>query len=190
MINYYVEQNGVIEAFDTDLKALKNAYYGFDVEIQETERPIVNFEFADTAEYAQKTRIEAIDGQIAAVETEYEAFLDSEVTYSNGKKYRVRYAEESYQPLISAETSLQLMKSSLSQNQAELIESSFPLKIWDSTKLEGNAVDMSLEELVKLALFLKNLQQTAWNSRKEQIAVLTAEKDELVQSLSGEESAV
>lgn len=51
MINYYVEKRGIIEAFDTDLNKLKNSYFGQEVEILETERAIVDFEFADTEEY-------------------------------------------------------------------------------------------------------------------------------------------
>lgn len=54
MINYYVEKNGIIEAFDIDLNKLKNSYYGQNVEILQTERPIVDFVFADTDEYIQE----------------------------------------------------------------------------------------------------------------------------------------
>lgn len=66
---YYVEQDGQIVLFDEDREVLENTlkftpqYAG--LEIQETDRPIVDFEFADTPEWeeeqARKER-EKLDG--------------------------------------------------------------------------------------------------------------------------------
>lgn len=66
---YYVEQDGQIVLFDEDREVLENTlkftpqYAG--LEIQETDRPIVDFEFADTEEWqeeqARKER-EKLDG--------------------------------------------------------------------------------------------------------------------------------
>ena len=54
MINYYIEKDNQIIFFDTDLQRLQNTValgeYS-ELEIKETERPIENFEFADTPEY-------------------------------------------------------------------------------------------------------------------------------------------
>lgn len=66
---YYVEKDGQIVLFDEDREVLENTlkftpqYAG--LEIQETDRPIVDFEFADTPEWeeeqARKER-EKLDG--------------------------------------------------------------------------------------------------------------------------------
>ena len=54
---YYIEENNKIIGFDTDKARLEQIIampqYSH-LEIKETERPIVNFEFADTDEYKQK----------------------------------------------------------------------------------------------------------------------------------------
>ena len=65
MTNYYIEKDGKIIFVDTDLQRLQNTValgeYS-ELEIKETERPIVNFEFADTPEYIaeQKQKENAI----------------------------------------------------------------------------------------------------------------------------------
>ena len=63
MINYYIEKDNQIIFFDTDLQRLQNTValgeYS-ELEIKETERPIENFEFADTPEYiAEQAQKEA-----------------------------------------------------------------------------------------------------------------------------------
>ena len=54
MTNYYIEKDNKIIFVDTDLERLQNTIIGQDLTILETERPIVNFEFADTPEYLAK----------------------------------------------------------------------------------------------------------------------------------------
>lgn len=51
---YYVERNNKIIAFDEDKQKIVNSFYGEDVEILETDRPIVDFQFADTDDYRQE----------------------------------------------------------------------------------------------------------------------------------------
>lgn len=51
MTNYYIEKDNKIIFVDTDLQRLQNSIVGQDLIILETERPIENFEFADTPEY-------------------------------------------------------------------------------------------------------------------------------------------
>lgn len=58
MINYYVEKNGKIIGYDTNIDRL-NRSFNYQAEIQETERPIVStdngeYVFADTEEYQQE----------------------------------------------------------------------------------------------------------------------------------------
>lgn len=54
MITYYVEKDNKIIGADSSYEALKNSLLYKDLEIKETERPIVDFQFADTEEYQQK----------------------------------------------------------------------------------------------------------------------------------------
>ena len=62
MITYYIEKDNKIIFVDTDLERLQNTVIGQDLIIQETERPIDNFQFADTPEYIaeQKAKNNAI----------------------------------------------------------------------------------------------------------------------------------
>lgn len=57
-ITYYIEQNGEILLYDTDKTLFMNSYNDnpdfAGLEIKETERPIENFQFADTEEYKQE----------------------------------------------------------------------------------------------------------------------------------------
>lgn len=55
---FYIEKDNKIILFDESLEKIQNtlsfmSQYA-DLEIQETDRPIVDFQFADTDEYAQK----------------------------------------------------------------------------------------------------------------------------------------
>lgn len=58
MTNYYIEKDNKIVLFDEDLEKLQNTlkfmteYRG--LEIKTTDRPIVNFQFADTEEYEEE----------------------------------------------------------------------------------------------------------------------------------------
>ena len=57
-ITYYIEQNGQILLHDTDKTLFMNSYNDnpdfAGLEIKETERPIEDFQFADTEEYKQE----------------------------------------------------------------------------------------------------------------------------------------
>ena len=55
---FYIEQDNKIVLFDTDKQKLQNTLLFMpqyqDLEIKETDRPIVDFKFADTEEYKQE----------------------------------------------------------------------------------------------------------------------------------------
>lgn len=57
-MNYYIEQENQIVLFDEDKQRLQDTLAFMlqyaDLEIKETERPIENFQFADTEEYEQE----------------------------------------------------------------------------------------------------------------------------------------
>lgn len=71
-MTYYIEQNEKIVLFDTDRSKLEKTlsfmpqYSG--LEIKETDRPIENFEFADTPEYIAKKTKEQAQKQIELLE--------------------------------------------------------------------------------------------------------------------------
>lgn len=55
---FYIEKDNKILLYNTDRQKIENTQASFleykDLEIKETDRPIVNFEFADTPEWEQK----------------------------------------------------------------------------------------------------------------------------------------
>lgn len=71
-MTYYIEQNNKIVLFDENRTKLQKTisfmpqYAG--LEIKETDRPIENFEFADTPEYIAKKTKEQIQSQIEQLE--------------------------------------------------------------------------------------------------------------------------
>ena len=82
MTYYILDENESIVLFDEDLGRLKASLalmprYA-DSDIRETDRPIENFEFADTPEWREKQDEKA---RIARIE-ELEAFLDSTDWYA------------------------------------------------------------------------------------------------------------
>lgn len=71
-MTYYIEQENKIVLFDTDRTQLENTlkfmpqYVGLP--IHETERPIENFEWADTPEYIAKKQRQELEQQVAKLE--------------------------------------------------------------------------------------------------------------------------
>lgn len=72
-MTYYIEQNNKIVLFDKDRTKLQKTLSFMpqykDLEIKETNRPIENFEFADTPEYISKKEKEQAQKQIELLET-------------------------------------------------------------------------------------------------------------------------
>lgn len=81
----------------------------------------------------------------------YETKLDTPVQYSNGHYYKPKWSEGTYAGLLQ---------------KGMMLPSLFPLKIWDSTELEENAVVMTLAELTALTLFLGAKQEQYFSEYK------------------------
>ena len=85
MTNYYIEKDNKIVLFDTDKNKIQNTlifmpqYEG--LEIKETQRPIVDFRFADTDEYKSEQLAKAKKTKLAENKTAYDAALKAGVTY-------------------------------------------------------------------------------------------------------------
>lgn len=130
---------------------------------------IINGEFVDlreSSEYLNQQRLKEIEKELTVLDNEYQKKLDTPVVYpANGFSYKPKYAQDTYISLLSA---------------GAIVPSMYPIKIWDCTELEENAVNMSMQELASLTTFLAGLQQGFFNIRKESKAVLQAEKEELM----------
>ena len=84
---FYIEKNNKIVLYDTDKNRLGRTilcmpqYAG--LEIQETDRPIVDFEFADTPEYLAKELIKAKENKIQVNDKLRDEAINGGVTYKN-----------------------------------------------------------------------------------------------------------
>ncbi|MCQ2410619.1 MAG: hypothetical protein MJ053_03790 [Elusimicrobiaceae bacterium] len=71
-MTYYIELNNQIVLFDTNREKLESTlkfmpqYAG--LEIKETQRPIENFEFADTPQYLAQKQHQKLENQVTALE--------------------------------------------------------------------------------------------------------------------------
>ncbi len=86
MTNYYIEKDNKIILVNTDLESLKRTLiHGIDnnIKIQETERPIVDFEFADTEEYMSKMLSKSKVEKLVENENKRNTKLQSGVSYKN-----------------------------------------------------------------------------------------------------------
>lgn len=96
-------------------------------------------------QYSKDLLVDKINGSDNSQAFEnYKAKLDTPVEYSNGHLYKPKWAESVYAGLLT---------------KGSLLPSLFPLKIWDSTELEENAVEMTMQELTALTLFLGAKQE-------------------------------
>ena len=66
--------------------------------------------------------------------------LDTPVEFSNGHTYKPKWADAIYYGLLQ---------------KGVVFPELFPMKIYDSTSLDENAVEMTIQELRELALFLE-----------------------------------
>jgi hypothetical protein len=83
MTNYYIEKDGKIIFVDTNLERLQNTIIGQDLTILETERPIVNFEFADTDEYKAEQLAKAKEAKMQENATKRDEHLLAGVVYKD-----------------------------------------------------------------------------------------------------------
>lgn len=72
---FYIEKNNKIVLFDEDKNKLQKTISFMpqykDLEIKETDRPIENFEFADTPEYIAKKQRQDLINEVDALEKQY-----------------------------------------------------------------------------------------------------------------------
>ena len=96
-------------------------------------------------------RVQNKDATAAQIEYDYK--LDTPVEYlATGFTYKPKWAEEIYVNLIEKGTKF---------------PSIFPMLIYDSTKQKERAVEMTLQDLTALTMFLAEKQQQYFNEKKE-----------------------
>lgn len=123
-----------------------------------------------TTNYTSKQRITEIDKEVEQAKVDYETNLETSVKYTNGNYYKPIWVDDgTYSKLITAASAGIL---------------TFPQTIWDATEKEENAVSMTQEEFMTLVGFLALKQQEFFNTKKETIATLLDEKEELENSLT------
>ena len=75
---FYIEQNGKIVLFDEYRNKLEKTLSFMpqykDLEIKETDRPIENFEFADTPEYIEKKKRQELMNRVDSLEKQYNMY--------------------------------------------------------------------------------------------------------------------
>lgn len=75
---FYIEQDNKIVLFDEDRNKLEKTISFMpqykDFEIKETDRPIENFEFADTPEYIAKKEYQQIVNEVNTLEQQYNMY--------------------------------------------------------------------------------------------------------------------
>lgn len=90
---------------------------------------------------------------VTAEQIEYDYKLDTPVEYEGtGFAYKPKWAEGIYIGLIEKGTNF---------------PSIFPMLIYDSTKKRERAVEMTLQDLTTLTMFLAEKQQQYFNEKKE-----------------------
>ena len=113
-MTYYIEQDGQIKLHDTDKasieKTLKCIPQYAGLEIKETERPIENFEWADTPEYIAKKHRQELESQVAGLEAQTglirpmrEGILAEGSSYSEYTKTKAQEIEDLAQELREAQ---------------------------------------------------------------------------------------
>jgi len=93
---------------------------------------------------------------VSAAQIEYDYKLDTPIEYpeeigGNGFTYKPKWAEEIYVGLIE---------------KGAKFPDIFPMMIYDSTKQAERAVNMTIQELTALTMFLAEKQQQYFNEKK------------------------
>lgn len=75
---FYIEKDNKIVLFDKDRNKLETTLSFMpqykDLEIKETDRPIENFEFADTPEYIAKKQYQQLVNEVNTLEQQYNMY--------------------------------------------------------------------------------------------------------------------
>lgn len=121
-------------------------------------------DISTSEEYQKKIRLNAIEKDLISCDT--------------------LFTLESQKPIIFENHLYKFEWTSLYQNLLSLNESAFPMKIWDITELEANAVLMTKSKLQELQNLLIRYQEEAFQERKTDRARLIQEKNTLEENIN------
>lgn len=125
-----------------------------------------DLEIVENPKYELILQLRELESKLSETDSVYETLLDTPVVFPvTGKLYKPRWTEDgTYANLITAKL-------------AGL--GTFPIDIWDATKLEENKVSMDEATFGQLCAFLVQIQRTAFDARKNAQAALLPQIDAL-----------
>lgn len=152
MTNYYIEKDNKILLFDEDKQKLQDTiafmpqYKG--LKILETERPIVNFEFADTPEYIEKQLNEAKTNKYNEINNGARTYLESgEALFEVAEGKHIEATDGNIAKLSAYALSF------MTGVQSE---------VYWNTK-EDETIALNQEQLTQALMGLGEVQATVWN---------------------------
>lgn len=124
-----------------------------------------NYEIVNNPLYPDYVELKELEAEFDQTDVTYQTVLDTPVQFPlTGKMYKPRWTEDgTYANLIVAKL-------------AGL--GTFPIDIWDATKLEENKVSMDEQTFGALCAFLVAIQRAAFDTRKEAQALLIPQIEE------------
>lgn len=161
MTNYYIEKDNKIIFVDTDLERLQNTVsFGeyANIEIKQTDRPIINFEFADTPEHLAEELKKAKELKLQELSNKTEDYLGE---YGKaGEKYGniCLFA-------LSETQHIEATKSNLSTFIGYLIgfdKGLFETVPW--TTYENESLRLTFEDVASITIGIQSKQEKIWTS--------------------------
>lgn len=162
----YNEELGEDQVFIDDeegIKAFKETLHKYIVD--ETTWTII-----ENPQYPLWQQLDELNRQLAATDTNYQSALNTPVEFPlNHHLYKPAWTDDgTYAKIITAKL-------------AGL--GTFPIEIWDATKLEENMVSMDEQTFGQLCAFLVQIQRTAFDARKRAQALLIPQIEEIEEEL-------
>lgn len=113
------------------------------------------------------TTVNKKEERLRQIKEQFEKAIDMNIKWKNNQYYKPRYASENYEPLLAANTILELKSGGT--------KSLFPKEVWDATKLHSSV--MTADELQELALFLANIYERQFQQYKRAYAKILEEQN-------------
>lgn len=156
----WVNVESLVKPEDVDAKMSPNGVYvrrfitPVEVEATETQEAYTKYTYTEAfmtqEEYSQYLLLQEISSQVLGEESTdayllYKQQLNTPVLYeTNGHYYKPKWAADIYEAFV---------------DRGEKFPELFPIRIWDATEEADNAVEMTLEELRALTVYLGGIQE-------------------------------
>jgi len=116
---------------------------------------VISGEVVINPDYEDEMRLIEIDNELSQIDYNYEVFMDSSITYTNGYTYKPKYVND----------------------YVLMIASGLEYEIWDASELHSEVLDT--QGLSMLAMFLKSQSEGVYQARKINRKALIEERNEL-----------